>query len=80
MTGTSSGAEKNVVVDIECSAECTDITAAGTNITPPNGSPEFVCANIASVNEVRPRADIMSSLTDQTFLLQLDFNCTAPSS
>jgi len=52
VTGTSSGEEKNVVVDIECSTECTDITATGTDITPPSGSPEFVCANVASVNEL----------------------------
>jgi len=52
VTGTSSGEEKNVVVDIECSTECTDITATGTDITPPSGSPEFVCGNVASVNEL----------------------------
>ncbi|EKM57997.1 glycoside hydrolase family 28 protein [Phanerochaete carnosa HHB-10118-sp] len=52
VTGTSSGAEQNVVVDIECSAECTDITATGTHIEPPSGSPEFVCVNVTSVNEL----------------------------
>ncbi|GJE94846.1 glycoside hydrolase family 28 protein [Phanerochaete sordida] len=52
VTGTSSGKEKDVVVDMECSAQCTDITASGTNITPPSGSPAFVCANIASESEL----------------------------
>lgn len=52
VTGTSSGKEKNVVVDMECSAECTNITATGTHIVPPSGSAEFVCANIATVNEL----------------------------
>ncbi|KIP03359.1 glycoside hydrolase family 28 protein [Phlebiopsis gigantea 11061_1 CR5-6] len=53
VTGTSSGKEKQVVVDIECSAECADITATGTDIQPPSGSAEYVCANVASTDEVR---------------------------
>ncbi|EIN05315.1 hypothetical protein PUNSTDRAFT_146014 [Punctularia strigosozonata HHB-11173 SS5] len=52
VTGTSSGAEKQVVVDLECSANCTDITAVGTNITPPSGSPEYVCKNIVSASDL----------------------------
>lgn len=52
MTGTSSGKEGSVVVDLECSAECEDITAVGTHLAAPNGTAEYVCANIASVSEV----------------------------
>lgn len=53
VTGTSSGKEGSVVVDLECSAECEDITAVGIHLAAPNGTAEYVCANIASVSEVR---------------------------
>ena len=49
------------MVDMECSAECTDITATGTNITSPKGPAVFVCANIMSENEVR---DVVSAWQD----------------
>ena len=52
VTGTSSGKEGKVVVDLECSAECMDITATGTHITPPSGMPQFVCTNITTTSEV----------------------------
>ena len=42
-----------MVVDLECSAECEDITAVGTHLAAPNGTAEYVCANIESVSEVR---------------------------
>ncbi|KAH9940304.1 pectin lyase-like protein [Amylocystis lapponica] len=52
ITGTSSGREGSVVVDLECSAECQDITAVGTALSPPNGTATYVCANIASVSQL----------------------------
>ena len=53
VTGTSSGKEGDVVVDIECSAQCVDITATGTQITSPKGPSVYVCANVESENQVR---------------------------
>ena len=53
VTGTSSGAEGNVVADLECSDTCEDITATGTKLSPKNGTAEFICKNIASTSEVR---------------------------
>jgi len=52
VTGISSGQEGSVVVDLECSAECEDITATGTQLTAPNGTATYVCANIATLNEL----------------------------
>ncbi|KAI0077403.1 pectin lyase-like protein [Panus rudis PR-1116 ss-1] len=52
VTGTSSGAEGDVVVDMECSAQCNDITATGTHITSPNGTATYVCKNIMSANQL----------------------------
>ncbi|KZT71881.1 glycoside hydrolase family 28 protein [Daedalea quercina L-15889] len=52
VTGSSSGAEGTVVVDLECSQECEDITASGINITSPMGSPTYVCENVASEDEL----------------------------
>lgn len=52
ITGTSSGKEGDVVVDIECSAECVDITATGTSITSPKGASVYVCANIESEDQL----------------------------
>ncbi|KAI0918829.1 hypothetical protein AcW1_009462 [Taiwanofungus camphoratus] len=52
VTGMSSGNEGSVVVDLECSAECQDITATGTNLTAPNGTATYVCKNIASTAEL----------------------------
>jgi len=49
ITGTSSGAEGSVVVDLECSTNCTDITAKGTRISPPNGAASYICKNITPV-------------------------------
>ncbi|RDX42441.1 pectin lyase-like protein [Lentinus brumalis] len=50
VTGTSSGAEGSVVVDIECSATCNDITATGTHLTAGGNatSTEYICKNIAT--------------------------------
>ncbi|KAI0760371.1 pectin lyase-like protein [Fomes fomentarius] len=48
VTGTSSGKEGRVVVDMECSATCEDITAVDTHLNSPDGSPAYVCKNIAS--------------------------------
>ncbi|TBU59413.1 pectin lyase-like protein [Dichomitus squalens] len=52
VTGTSSGAEGSVVVDLECSDTCEDITATGTKLTPKNGTAEYICKNIASTSEL----------------------------
>lgn len=52
VTGTSSGAEGSVVVDLECSAECEDITATGTDLRSPNGTATYICENIATVSEL----------------------------
>ncbi|CCL99569.1 uncharacterized protein FIBRA_01587 [Fibroporia radiculosa] len=52
VTGTSSGAEGSLVVDLVCSEECQDITATGTNLTAPDGQATYICENIASVNEL----------------------------
>lgn len=48
VTGTSSGNEGSVVVDLECSDVCQDITAVDTNLTSPSGNATYVCVNIAS--------------------------------
>ncbi len=55
VTGTSSGAEGNVVVDLVCSSECANVTATGTDITPPDGTGTFVCQDVdtAQVNSCR---------------------------
>jgi len=50
--GTSSGAEKTVVVDMVCSAECMDITAKGTDITSPVGPATYVCQNVQSLDQL----------------------------
>ncbi|TFY58043.1 hypothetical protein EVJ58_g6663 [Rhodofomes roseus] len=52
VTGTSSGEEGSVVVDLECSAECEDITATGTHLTAPNGNATYVCDKIATLDEL----------------------------
>lgn len=52
VTGTSSGAAGTVVVDLDCSQECEDITASGINITSPKGPATYVCKNVASEDEV----------------------------
>ncbi|KAI0716739.1 pectin lyase-like protein [Earliella scabrosa] len=52
VTGTSSGREGNVVVDIQCSATCEDITAVNTSLTSPDGVAEYVCKNIASEDQL----------------------------
>ncbi|KAH0835561.1 hypothetical protein J3R83DRAFT_9265 [Lanmaoa asiatica] len=44
----SSGNVGNVVVELECSAECYDITATGTNLTSPDGPAVYYCQNIAN--------------------------------
>ncbi|KAG9312452.1 pectin lyase fold/virulence factor [Chiua virens] len=48
VTGMSSGAEGDIVVQLECSAECYGITAAGTNLTSPDGPAVYYCENIAN--------------------------------
>ncbi|CDO70563.1 Glycoside Hydrolase Family 28 protein [Trametes cinnabarina] len=50
--GTSSGAEGTVVVDLECSDQCEDITAKRTNISPPNGTATYICKNIVSTAQL----------------------------
>ncbi|KZT03747.1 glycoside hydrolase family 28 protein [Laetiporus sulphureus 93-53] len=52
VTGSSSGAEGTVVVDIDCSQECKDIIATGTNLTSPNGTATYICINVATVDEL----------------------------
>ncbi|KAI0642765.1 pectin lyase-like protein [Trametes meyenii] len=52
VTGTSSGKEGPVVVDLECSDTCEDITAVNTHISTLKGAPEYVCKNIASTNQL----------------------------
>ncbi|KAH8103049.1 pectin lyase fold/virulence factor [Cristinia sonorae] len=63
ITGTSAGTQGTVVVDIQCSAQCKDITATGTNLSPPNGTSTYVCKNIVSTNQLdfnctAPAADV----------------------
>ncbi|KAI0828649.1 pectin lyase-like protein [Trametes gibbosa] len=52
VTGTSSGREGAVVVDLECSDTCQDITAEDTHLSSPKGNATFVCKNIASTAEL----------------------------
>ncbi|GJJ09196.1 hypothetical protein Clacol_003418 [Clathrus columnatus] len=53
ITGTASSAEKGVVVSLECSQPCNDITAQGVSIVPPAPfKAQFVCSNITSINEL----------------------------
>ncbi|RSH95621.1 hypothetical protein EHS25_000713 [Saitozyma podzolica] len=48
VTGTASGLVANgTVATLECSAECYNITATGTHLTPKNGTAKYLCANIA---------------------------------
>ena len=47
-SGTSSGVNKGVVVDLECSAECEDITAKDISLTSPKGPSVYWCAKIAN--------------------------------
>ncbi|WRT66874.1 uncharacterized protein IL334_003837 [Kwoniella shivajii] len=50
VTGTASGlVANNTVATLECSAECVDITASGTQLAPKNGtvgSGKYLCANL----------------------------------
>ncbi|KAH9941722.1 pectin lyase-like protein [Epithele typhae] len=54
VTGTSSGHEGSVVVDLECSDICEDITATGTNISVggSNKTATYVCKNIGTTSEL----------------------------
>ncbi|TCD71895.1 hypothetical protein EIP91_000027 [Steccherinum ochraceum] len=52
ITGSSSGAEGSVVVDMQCSTNCTDITATGTSLSSPNGTATYVCKNIVSSSQL----------------------------
>ncbi|OJT08832.1 hypothetical protein TRAPUB_259 [Trametes pubescens] len=52
VTGTSSGKEGAVVVDLECSDTCQDITAEDTHLSSPSGNATFVCKNIASTTQL----------------------------
>ncbi|OCH83873.1 pectin lyase-like protein [Obba rivulosa] len=54
VTGTSSGANGAIVVDIECSDECDDITAIGTHLSAPSGAAEYVCKTRVSVLRIHP--------------------------
>jgi len=48
ITGTSSGAVKNgTVATLRCSETCQNITAEGTNLSPPNGTAQYLCSNLA---------------------------------
>ncbi|KIL00164.1 glycoside hydrolase family 28 protein [Paxillus rubicundulus Ve08.2h10] len=46
--GTSSGNKGHLVAELECTSECHDITATGTNLTSPKGPARYYCQNIAS--------------------------------
>jgi len=50
VSGTSSGKNNATVVQMECSAQCTDITATGTSLYAPAlyWEPVYLCQNIAS--------------------------------
>ncbi|KAG6372109.1 glycoside hydrolase family 28 protein [Boletus reticuloceps] len=48
VTGMSSGNSGNVVVELECSPECYDITATGINLTSPDGPGVYYCENVAN--------------------------------
>ncbi|KAI0370532.1 pectin lyase-like protein [Pilatotrama ljubarskyi] len=50
--GTSAGTQGGVVVDLECSQTCQDITAKKTHLTSPNGTTTYVCRNIASTAQL----------------------------
>lgn len=58
VTGSSSGSEGSVVVDLECSTNCTDITASGTDLTTPDGTPTYICKNITSLSSVSFRSKL----------------------
>jgi galacturan 1,4-alpha-galacturonidase len=49
VTGTASGKVANsTVATLECSAECYNITATGTDLMPKNGTAKYLCANLAN--------------------------------
>jgi len=52
ISGTASGKTPNgTVVELECSAECVNITATGIDLVAANGTkPQYLCANIADEN------------------------------
>ncbi|THH32774.1 hypothetical protein EUX98_g1418 [Antrodiella citrinella] len=52
ITGTSSGAEGTVVADLECSSNCTDITATGTDLSSPKGNATYICKEITSIAQL----------------------------
>jgi len=48
VTGTSSGVVANgTVATLKCSETCQDVTAVGTNLSPPNGTARYLCSNLA---------------------------------
>ena len=47
VTGMSSGKEGDVVVELECSAECSGFTATCTDLTSPDYQAVYYCQNIA---------------------------------
>ncbi|EGN97570.1 glycoside hydrolase family 28 protein [Serpula lacrymans var. lacrymans S7.3] len=51
-SGTSSGAEGTMVVDLNCTMACTDITAGDINLTSPNGAATYFCRNVTSTSEL----------------------------
>ncbi|KAI0701363.1 pectin lyase-like protein [Cytidiella melzeri] len=67
ITGTSSGAEGDVVVSLECSDECEDITATGTHLTSPSGAASYICENIASVQEASRTSDAWDMVLTNVF-------------
>ncbi|KAI0763430.1 pectin lyase-like protein [Trametes elegans] len=62
VTGTSSGSEGDVVVDLECSDTCEDITAEGVRIAPPNGTATYICKNIASTAQLNFNCTVLIDL------------------
>ncbi|SCV70579.1 BQ2448_3341 [Microbotryum intermedium] len=53
VTGTASGKHKDVVATLDCSSECTDITATRTDLTTPTSKkPVFICHNVKSEDKV----------------------------
>ncbi|SDA02301.1 BZ3500_MvSof-1268-A1-R1_Chr7-3g09624 [Microbotryum saponariae] len=53
VTGTASGKYKDVVALLDCSSECTNITAKGTHLSlPTSDTPVYICHNIDSEKQL----------------------------
>lgn len=78
--GTGSGKNTNIVAQMECSAECKDITAQGTNLLPPAfyTTAKYLCLNIDTPKKVDCIHIAVESQWLTNIPLQLDFPCTAP--